>query len=108
MTVAEPIGTVADPGVAMASRHVTWNPTRRPTVYIYRECGDETFCAQVASLPGVLSEGSSREEAACNIREALLAAIESYRDRGLSVPWEPRLPLPEAAEVEVRAITLDA
>lgn len=80
----------------------------RPTVYIYRDGSDEPYCAEAASLPGVLSEGTTKDEAARNIREALLAAIETYKSLGNgAVPWQPRREPPNAAEVEIRAITLD-
>lgn len=42
----------------------------------------------VPSLPGVASEGETLEEAKRNIVEAVIGAIEAYRQYGEKVPWQ--------------------
>lgn len=46
------------------------------------------FTVHVPELPGVVSEGETEQEALSNIREALAAAIESYRESGDKIPWQ--------------------
>jgi predicted RNase H-like HicB family nuclease len=46
------------------------------------------FSACVPRLPGVASEGETREEVLENIKEALTGAIETYRDDGQPIPWK--------------------
>ena len=48
---------------------------------------DDGFVAYIPSLPGVVSEGGTVEEATANIQEALEGAIESYRVRRVPIPW---------------------
>ena len=38
---------------------------------------DEVYVAQVPSLPGCISQGSTRKEALQNVREAIAAYLES-------------------------------
>ena len=47
---------------------------------------DGVFVAEVPSLPGCISQGSSREEALTNIREGISLYIESLEKRGEPVP----------------------
>jgi predicted RNase H-like HicB family nuclease len=47
---------------------------------------DGVFVATVPSLPGCLSQGSTREEALQNVREAIEGYLESLRDRGDPIP----------------------
>ena len=47
---------------------------------------DGFYVAECRSLPGCLSQGSTREEAIANIREAIRAYIAALEDDGLPVP----------------------
>lgn len=47
---------------------------------------DGIFVATVPSLPGCVSQGSTREEALRNIREAVQGYLESLRERGEPIP----------------------
>jgi predicted RNase H-like HicB family nuclease len=47
---------------------------------------DGIFVATVPSLPGCVSQGSSRAEALQNVREAIEGYLESLRDRGDPIP----------------------
>jgi predicted RNase H-like HicB family nuclease len=49
---------------------------------------DGYWVAECPSLPGCVSQGTSREEAISNIREAIEAYIESLKSDGLPVPTE--------------------
>ncbi|MCK7491455.1 MAG: type II toxin-antitoxin system HicB family antitoxin [Comamonadaceae bacterium] len=44
------------------------------------------FVATVPSLPGCISQGSTRDEALRNVREAIEGYIESLRDRNEPIP----------------------
>jgi antitoxin HicB len=55
------------------------------------------FLATVPDLPGCLSDGETREEAARNISDAIAAWIEEARKLGRVVP-EPSLHLAMAGE----------
>lgn len=46
------------------------------------------FSAHVPELPGVVSEGDTERGALDSIREALTAAIETYRDENQDIPWD--------------------
>lgn len=47
---------------------------------------DGVFVATVASLPGCVSQGKTRNEAIRNIREAIEGYVESLRERGEPIP----------------------
>lgn len=47
---------------------------------------DGVFVAAVPSLPGCVSQGSTREEALRNVREAIQGYLESLRERGEPIP----------------------
>jgi len=47
---------------------------------------DGVFVATVPSLPGCVSQGSTRAEALHNAREAIEGYLESLRDRGEPIP----------------------
>ena len=49
---------------------------------------DGYFVAECPSLPGCISQGSTREEAITNMREAIRAYIAALEDDGLPVPEE--------------------
>ncbi|GAB4251331.1 MAG: hypothetical protein Kow00122_09000 [Thermoleophilia bacterium] len=47
---------------------------------------DGVFVAEVPSLPGCTSQGETRSEAVENIREAILAYLESLEAHGEPIP----------------------
>jgi predicted RNase H-like HicB family nuclease len=47
---------------------------------------DGVFVAQVPALPGCLSQGSSRDEAVANIRDAIAGYLESLRAHDEPIP----------------------
>jgi predicted RNase H-like HicB family nuclease len=49
---------------------------------------DGYWVAECPSLPGCISQGSTKEEAISNIREAIKGYIEALREDGLQVPEE--------------------
>lgn len=66
------------------------------------------FSAVVLNLPGTGSCGDTKEEAIANAREAVLGAIESYRDEQLEIPWTDSTNCRAEPDVEYRWITLNA
>ena len=63
------------------------------------------YTVEVPSLPGVVTEGNTREEALSNAREAISLFLEDMLADGEAIPEERASP--ELAEVEV-SITTDA
>lgn len=49
---------------------------------------DGYWVAECPSLPGCVSQGKTREEAAANIREAIQGYIAALQEDGLPVPEE--------------------
>ena len=47
---------------------------------------DGVFVAQVPSLPGCVTQGSTRQEAVSNAQEAIAAYLESLNERGEPIP----------------------
>ncbi len=47
---------------------------------------DGVFIAEVPSLPGCLAEGTTRADAISNVRESMLAYIESLKKHGDAIP----------------------
>ena len=47
---------------------------------------DGVFVAEVSSLPGCITQGSTRDEALTNSREAIAAYLESLEAHGDPVP----------------------
>ena len=47
---------------------------------------DGVFVAEVPSLPGCISQGSTRREALSNVREAIAAFLESLEAHGDPLP----------------------
>ena len=47
---------------------------------------DGVFVAQVPSLPGCITQGSTRQEAVSNAQEAIAAYLESLNERGEAIP----------------------
>jgi predicted RNase H-like HicB family nuclease len=64
------------------------SPTEAAMKYRVLVTQDEEgmFVAEVPSLPGCISQGSTRDEALGNIREAIQAYVESLRAHGEPVP----------------------
>jgi len=54
-------------------------------VVIYRG-EDGMWVAECPSLPGCVSQGSDKEEAVANIKEAIDAYVEALQDDGMPVP----------------------
>ncbi|MFA0759156.1 MAG: hypothetical protein KEFWMYNX_002307 [Candidatus Fervidibacter sp.] len=55
--------------------------------------------AEVPALPGCISQGRTREEALQNVREAIMAYLESLRERGKPIPED--VPILEVVTVTV-------
>jgi predicted RNase H-like HicB family nuclease len=53
---------------------------------LIEEDEDGVFVAQVPALPGCLSQGSSRDEALANIRDAIAGYLESLRAHDEPIP----------------------
>jgi len=53
---------------------------------LIEEDEDGVFVAQVPSLPGCVSQGSSRDDALVNIREAIEGYLESLREHDEPIP----------------------
>lgn len=47
---------------------------------------DGLYMAEVPSLPGCISQGSTRQEAVTNVREAIAAYLESLDEHGEPIP----------------------
>lgn len=47
---------------------------------------DGIYMAEVPSLPGCISQGSTRQEAVTNVREAITAYLESLDEHGEPIP----------------------
>ena len=70
---------------------VVWNTfepgsKRMCRVWILAEDGGG-FSALAPHLPGVASQGDTLDETIDHVREALVGALESYREHGEAVPW---------------------
>ena len=58
---------------------------RQVIVYSGEDC---FFVAECPSLPGCISQGSTREEAITNIKEAIEGYIAALKEDGLPIPDE--------------------
>jgi predicted RNase H-like HicB family nuclease len=65
---------------------------------VYEDAGDN-YSAYVPDLPGCVSTGATREEIACNIREAIAGHLRAMLDDGDPIP-EPVESWAEVVEVE--------
>ena len=76
-----------------------WSPTHvsgwyQPEQDLYRceirLCSEREggYSVYVPELPGVVSEGETREEAKRNIAEALRGVLRSYRQDDQPIPWQ--------------------
>jgi predicted RNase H-like HicB family nuclease len=61
--------------------------------------------AEVPALPGCISQGRTREEALQNVREAIMAYLESLRERGKPIPED--VPILEVVTVTVTLQEID-
>ncbi len=59
----------------------------RYTVVLEQE-PDGGYVVSVPALPGCVSQGTTRNDAICNIREAIELYVEDCRDAGDPVPTE--------------------
>ncbi len=50
------------------------------------EQDEDVFLATVPTLPGCVSQGTTRDEAVVNVREAIEGYLESLRDHGDPIP----------------------
>lgn len=64
---------------------------------------DGVFCASVPALPGCVSDGKTRAEAIENIKEAIIAYLESLEKSGDPIP----APLTDYDIVEVNPSALN-
>lgn len=51
---------------------------------------DGAWVAECPSIPGCISQGSNREEAEANIREAIIGCLEVRAERGIPLTIETR------------------
>ena len=78
--------------VTSHARGATWAKWRDVEPGTYECCVHITeeadgFCIHMASLPGVVSQGDTKEEAIANIKEAFQGVVESYREDDEEIPW---------------------
>jgi len=59
---------------------------------------EQGFWACVPTLPGVISEGDTENEAWANIAEALTGALHSYIESGSAIPWQETADIPPHAK----------
>ncbi len=52
------------------------------------------FIAQVADLPGCMSDGGTREEAVRNVEGAIQSWVQEAQELGRSIPTPSRIALP--------------
>ena len=78
--------------VTAPARDATWaewlyaeSGTYECCVHITEEA--DGFCIDMPSLPGVVSQGDTEEEAIANITEAFQCIVESYQKDGEEIPW---------------------
>jgi antitoxin HicB len=87
----------------------TWNRVTPGTieVRVYLEPEqDGGYSVWLPSLPGVVSQGETEEEALRHIEEAFRGAAEVYREEGRPVPWTDE-PEPRPSQAEERRILVN-
>ena len=52
---------------------------------------DGVWIAECPSIPGCVSQGATKDEAAANIREAILGCLEVRAEQGMPLTVETRL-----------------
>jgi predicted RNase H-like HicB family nuclease len=80
-----PIPTPPNAGCRNRRNEREIEPVAKSTVYFEAD-EDGMIVASCPSLPGCISQGSTREEARSNIREAVELYLESLRENGDPVP----------------------
>ncbi|MSR58239.1 MAG: hypothetical protein EXS05_11250 [Planctomycetaceae bacterium] len=68
-------------------------------VAIVRE-SEGDFSAIVLNLPGVGSCGDTEDEAIANVREAAVAAVESFMHDNAVIPWVETYDIPAGAKMK--------
>ena len=58
------------------------------TVFLRWDEDYEGYCVEVTALPGCVSQGTSKEEAMANIREAIELHLECMKEDGEELPVE--------------------
>jgi len=69
-------------------QHGIISTMRMRQVILYRD-EDGFYVAECPSLPGCVSQGTTKEEALLNIREAIQGYIAALQEDQLPVPDEP-------------------
>lgn len=64
-------------------------------VVLYQD-EDGVWIAECPSLPGIVSDGASIEEAIANVKEAIAGYIKALEEDNLPVPPEQNITLPAA------------
>ncbi len=62
--------------------------TDRVFHFIVHRAEEGGFWGEVVELPGAMSQGKTEEELERNMRDALLAVLESYAEDGEDPPFE--------------------
>ena len=52
---------------------------------------DGVWIAECPSIPGCISQGATKDEAAANIHEAILGCLEARAEQGMPLTLETRL-----------------
>jgi len=65
------------------------------------------FSAYALRLPGVASQGETEDEALKNVTEAFRAAIETYTEEGMEIPWTDEAPIERTQNCLERWILVD-
>ncbi len=74
-------------------------------VWVHEEsCGG--FSAEVITLPGVVSQGDTEEDAIANLREAFKGAVESYLEAGSDIPWSNDVPSERPASTKEKRVIM--
>ena len=59
--------------------------TYRCVVYLTSVPGG--YSARAPTLPGIVAQGGTEQEALANVQQALVAAIKGYKATGGRIPW---------------------
>lgn len=75
------------PGLRVAQPCISdWGEIMRQVILYRGE--DGYWVAECPSLPGCISQGTTREDAICNIKEAIRAYVAALEEDGLPIPEE--------------------
>jgi len=86
-----------------------WRASKAHRFHLLLTKDDEgVFSAVVLNLPGVGSCGDTEEEAVENVKEAIRAAMEEYRESGMTVPWKDTSAEEIPAGAKQKWVILDA